>query len=58
MTAVWPVVSMGKGKRLRLGGKKKGANLQNDDFQFLLKNTSFDLKDIEDFHEVGIFTSL
>ena len=46
---------MAKGKRMKLGGrmKKKGRNLQDDDFQFLLKNTSFDLKNIEDFHEVG-----
>ena len=46
---------MAKGKRMKLGGrmKKKGTNLQGDDFQFLLKNTSFDLKNIEDFHEVG-----
>ena len=46
---------MAKGKRLRLGGKgkKRRVSLQNGDFQFLLKNTSFDKKNIEEYYEVG-----
>ena len=47
---------MAKGKRLRLGGKgkKRRVSLQNGDFQFLLKNTSFDKKNIEEYYEVGM----
>ena len=49
--------NMVKGKRLKLqskGKKKKGTNLNSEDFQFLLKNTSYNVKDIQDFHEVPI----
>jgi len=44
---------MAKGKRVKLNkkGRKRRTSLQTADFQFLLKNTSFDKKNIEDFYE-------
>ena len=47
---------MPRGKRTKLGGKgkKKKTNVQKDDHQFVLENTSFDKNRIKAFHEVRI----